>query len=312
MASATAPEPPPPLERSFDAAWVEEIAEQNDLTRMGVRPSLRGYLQELWKRRSFIKVLADSKARAQNQNTYLGQFWAVGTPVLNAIVYVLIFGFILQLGRKGISNTIAFIVVGTFLFRFFEMSIQAGAKSISKNLNLVRSVHFPRAALPLAGVAAEVAVLGPALLVMILISWGSGFLPLASVSPVPISWRWLLLIPAILLLWMFNTGCAFIMARLVAETPDVDNIIPFAMRLLMYASGVIFSIDHFLGKFSWGWIMEYQPLAVYLSLARSSLLKEPAYPLDPVMWVAGAFWAVLVLVGGFFFFWGGEERYGRN
>lgn len=301
---------PPPLERTFDPAWVEATAREHGLERMGIRPALGPYIAELWRRRTFIRVLSVSKAQVANQNTYLGQVWALITPILNAAVYIAIFGFILGVGREGIANTPAFIVVGVFMFRFFEASLRAGAKSIKSNMNLVRSVHFPRAVLPIAGVAAELTTLGPALVVMCVIAYLSGLMP--NEGDVPLAWRWFLLIPAVLLMWAFSTGCAFIMARLVAQTPDIENLIPFATRLLMYASGVIFSIDHFLGGFSWGWILQYQPVAVYLGLARASILNEPAYPLDLVMWLVGLGWGVLFLAGGFLFFWRGEESYGRN
>lgn len=304
------PSAPPPLERRYEDSWVVDTAAANGLEQMGIRPSLPEYLRELWRRRTFTMVLASSKAYAKNQNTYLGQFWALLTPLLNAAVYVAIFGFLLQVGRAGIENTIGFIVVGVFMFRFFELSIQAGSASIRKNLNLVRSVQFPRAVLPISGVLAELTVLLPALLVMCAISYLSGLLPFEGSTP--LAWRWLLLIPAVALLWIFSTGCAFIVARLVAQTPDLDNLIPFAMRVLMYGSGVIFSIERYLSQFSWGWLAEYQPVAVYLYLARSAILNEPAYPLDSFMWLLGAAWALVFLIAGFLFFWDGEERYGRD
>lgn len=309
-APAASPAVPPPLERTYDQDWVDRAVNENALGQMGIRTPLGRYIKELWKRRSFIRVMAASKAQAQNQNTYLGQVWALLTPIFNAAVYVLIFGFILQIGRAGIENTVAFIVVGVFMFRFFEQSISAGSKSISKSLNLVRSVHFPRAVLPIAGVMAELTVLGPALVVMCAIAYLSGFLPIA--GPVTITWHWVLLIPAVALMWIFSTGCAFMVARWVAIAPDLDNLVPHAMRVLMYCSGVIFSIDRYLGDFSWGWLMEYQPIAVYLYLARSSLLNEPAYPPDPTMWLIGLGWAVLFFILGFIVFWRGEARYGRD
>lgn len=309
-APAASPAVPPPLERTYDQDWVDRAVNENALGQMGIRTPLGRYIKELWKRRSFIRVMAASKAQAQNQNTYLGQVWALLTPIFNAAVYVLIFGFILQIGRAGIENTVAFIVVGVFMFRFFEQSISAGSKSISKSLNLVRSVHFPRAVLPIAGVMAELTVLGPALVVMCAIAYLSGFLPIA--GPVTITWHWVLLIPAVALMWIFSTGCAFMVARWVAIAPDLDNLVPHAMRVLMYCSGVIFSIDRYLGDFSWGWLMEYQPIAVYLYLARSSLLNEPAYPPDPTMWLIGLVWAVLFFILGFIVFWRGEARYGRD
>lgn len=304
------PTVPPPLEQTFEQAAVDSAAREHGLDQIGIRPSLRSYIKDLWERRTFIKVLAVSKAHSQNQNTYLGQLWALFTPILNAAVYVVIFGFILQIGREGIENTIAFIVVGVFMFRFFERSVMAGAHSLDKNMSLVRSVQFPRAVLPIAGVLAELTVLGPALIVMCAISYLSGFLPFS--GKVTIDAHWLLLIPTVALLWLFSTGCAFLVARWVAMTPDLDNLLPHLMRVLMYCSGVIFSIDRFVGQFSWGWIVEYQPVAVYLHLARASLLNEPAYPPDGTMWVLGVVWAVLFAVVGFFVFWGGEERYGRD
>ncbi|MGY5765519.1 ABC transporter permease [Brachybacterium sp. DNPG3] len=309
-ASGPVPEVPDPIDRRYEAAEVEKAVAVNGLTQMGIRPPLVSYIRDLWNRRAFIGVLATSKASAQNQNTYLGQVWALLSPTLNAFVYVIIFGFILQIGRAGISNTIAFIVVGVFMFRFFERSVMAGSHSLDKNMNLIRSVQFPRAVLPAAGVLAELTVLGPALVVMIVISYLSGFLP--SSGAVTIKWSWLLLIPAILLFWMFSTGAAFIVARMVAAMPDLDNLLPHLLRVLMYCSGVIFSIDRFLGDFSWGWIFAYQPVAVYLYLCRSTLLDEPSSPPDPTMWLMGAIWGVVFLVVGFLVFWKGEETYGRN
>ena len=305
-----APLVPPPLERVFDQASVESAVQENDLEQIGIRPRLIPYFKELWQRRSFIQVLASSKAEAENQNTYLGQIWALVSPTINASVYVLIFGFLLNVGRAGIENTIAFIVVGVFMFRFFERSVMAGAHSLNKNMNLVRSVQFPRAVLPAAGVLAELMILGPAIVVMCVISYASGFLPMS--GRVTIDAYWLLLLPAIFLLWLFSTGCAFMVARWVAMTPDLDNLLPHFLRILMYASGVIFSVERYLGQYSWGWLMEYQPVAVYLYLVRSSILDEPAYPPDAVMWLVGAIWAVLFGVIGFLIFWGGEEKYGRD
>lgn len=304
------PTVPPPLERTFAPAAVETAVRDNGLEAIGVRPRLGAYFRELWERRSFIRVMAVSKAYSENQGTYLGQVWTLISPIINASVYVLIFGFLLQIGRQGIENTIAFIVVGVFMFRFFERSVMAGAHSLNHNMNLVRSVKFPRAVLPIAGVLSELTILGPALVVMCLISYASGFLPIA--GAVTIDAYWLLLPVAIMLMWLFSTGCAFMVARWVAMTPDLDNLIPHFMRILMYASGVIFSIDRYVGQFSWGWIMEYQPVAVYLYLVRSCLLDEPAYPPDLTIWVLGVGWAVLFSIIGFLVFWGGEERYGRD
>ncbi|GHG57412.1 transport permease protein [Flavimobilis marinus] len=284
-------------------------ARELGLHQMGVRPTLRTYIVETWRRRQFVHSLAISKAYAENQNNYLGQLWAVLNPALNAIVYVIIFGFILKADR-GLENTVAFIVVGTFIYRFFSDSVTAGAKSITGNLNLVRSLHFPRAVLPLSAVLSLLASLLPALAVMLAFIVASGYFP--NSEPVPITARWLLLVPAVGVTYVFSTGIAFMTARAVANVPDLMNTIPFITRMLMYASGVLFPIGHYVSNPVLTGILDYQPVAVVLNLARQAVTDEPNIPLDPVMWAVGAGWAILALVIGFVVFWRAEARYGRE
>ncbi|SDS27604.1 teichoic acid transport system permease protein [Paraoerskovia marina] len=301
---------PEPLDRHLEPDVLRALVDEGGLTRMGLRPSLGTYIRQLWERRTFIRVLATSKSYAKNQNNYLGQLWSVLTPTLNAIVYILIFGVILGVGKAGIDNTIGFIVVGTFLYHFFTGSVNSGARAIRGNLNLVRSVRFPRAVLPISSVLAELATLGPALVVMCIFCWLAGYMP--NEGPVPLEWRWLLIIPTVLLFWLFNTGIAFFMAKWVAITPDIQNVIPFVLRFVMYGSGVIFSLQSFIGDSPFAPVLEHQPIAVYLYLGRSSVLNEPAYPPSLEMWIWGIGWAAVTLTIGFITFWRGEERYGRD
>jgi teichoic acid transport system permease protein len=305
-----APQPPAPVEPDMTSAERLAVAQQYGLKAMGVRPPLGAYIRDVTSRWAFIKVLGTSSAYAKHQNNYLGQLWNVLNPTLNAIVYIIIFGFLLNTNR-GVSNAIAFIVIGTFLFRFVEQSVNAGAQSIARKTSLIRSLHFPRAILPISQVVSLLTTLLPALLVMCLFVLGSGLLP--QYAFIPITWEWLLLPVVVLMMWVFNTGLAFIMARVVAITPDIDNVIGFFMRFAMYGSGVIFPVSHYAsGHPALEAFLQYQPFAVYLYLGRQVLTQEKAFPNDPLMWILAVVWAVLFFVVGFIVFWRGEERYGRD
>lgn len=293
------------------------LAKQYGLRPLNVRPPLGEYIRDLTKRWAFIRVLATSTAYAKNQNNYLGQLWAVLNPILNAGVYVLIFGVLLGLSRH-MDNSLAFIVIGVFMYRFIESSVTGGAKSISGKTQLLRSLHFPRAVLPMSTVLSLLTTLIPAIVVMCAITLLSGFLP--AYKMIYVTWWWLLLPAAIALMWVFNMGIAFIMARAVASTPDVENVLPFIMRVVMYASGVIFPLGNYvetmpiseIGKDVISGVLEYQPVAVYLYLVRSILMQEEQFPPSGLMWALGGAWAVLFFVIGFIVFWRGEERYGRD
>ncbi|MFC7405055.1 ABC transporter permease [Georgenia alba] len=300
-----------PAPRDDETGDLRALAERHGLKQIGIRPGLVEYLRQLWFFRQFAGYLASSRAYAQNQNSYLGQAWAILTPVLNAAVYVVIFGLVLRTSR-GVENAVAFIVIGVFLFRFFDRSVVAGGRSISDRLNLVRSLHFPRAVMPISAVLTELSTLLPALVVMCVLTLASGLHP--DYPMVPVTWEWLLLPVAVGLFGMFNVGCAFISARIVAAAPDVLNVIQFLLRFVFYGSGVIFPIGHYVERMPAvvGSVMEYQPAALALDLGRQALMDEPTIPLDPTKWLIMLGWGVLFLVGGFLYFWHGEERYGRE
>jgi teichoic acid transport system permease protein len=309
-AAATAVGPADDRARPVSSGDLAEIAAAHGLAEVGIRPHLGTYLRDLWSRREFIGVLATSKAYAKNQGSYLGQLWTAVNPTLNALIYTAIFGFMLGT-RRGLENVVAFIIVGVFTFRLTEQSISAGARAIDGNITLVRSLQFPRAVLPLSVTLTGLALFVPTAVVMLAFSFGAGFLP--GMGAVPVTWSWLLVPLAVALLTVFNTGVALFMARLASGAPDLVNVLPFVTRLVMYGSGVLFSIEHYVARPAWLLaILEHQPVAVYLRLVRMCLLDEPSIPFDGTVWIWAAGWALVALAVGFFFFWRAEERYGRD
>ena len=92
--------------------------------------------------------------------------------------------------------------------------------------------------------------------------------------------------------------------------PDTVQVMPFVTRLWMYASGVMFSIQHFTsGHPALTTILSLNPAAVYLSLDRNALLV--GMPASPVTWLLGFAWAIGTLAVSYLYFWRGEEWYGN-
>src|SRR5690606_1369652 len=104
----------------------------------------------------------------------------------------------------------------------------------SSNLSLIRALHFPRASLPLAYTLQELQQLGWSMAVLIAI---------VLVTGEPVTWLWLLIPVALLLQTLFNLGAALMVARIGAFVRDVNQLLPFALRTWLYASGVFYSIQ---------------------------------------------------------------------
>ncbi|MBO0913022.1 ABC transporter permease [Streptomyces laculatispora] len=295
---------PPSADDGLSSA---ELAAKHGLTVSGARPGLIEYVRQLRGRRHFIMAFSRAKLTAQYSQAKLGQLWQVATPLLNAAVYFIIFGLILGT-KKGIPQDvfIPFLVTGVFVFTFTQSSVMAGVRAISGNLGLVRALHFPRASLPISFSLQQLQQLLYSMIVLVAVTVGFGSYPRLS---------WLLVVPALVMQFFFNTGLALIMARLGSKTPDLAQLMPFIMRTWMYASGVMFSIPVMLAdKPSWiADVLQYNPAAIYMDLVRFAMIDGyGSENLPSHVWVVGLAWALLVGVAGFVYFWKAEERYGRG
>lgn len=277
------------------------FAAENGLERVGARPSLWAYLKETWQRREFAMTLARFRVRAGNEQTRLGILWVVLRPILMALVYGLVFGIIMPRDtRPGDVPFIPFLVTGVFIFQFFGTSFSGGAKAITGNEGLVRSLAFPRILLPLATVYQRLLELGPMMGIMLLIAAAFGIWP---------TWEWLLIVPVLMLMSIFNAGVALFAARLSVHLRDTQNIIPFITRLFFYGSGIFFSIELTLTNETAIRIAQLNPVHDYITLVRQFVLGLPA---DPFVWWSALIAPVVMIVFGTIFFWQAEERYGRD
>ncbi|MDM4718286.1 ABC transporter permease [Micromonospora sp. WMMA1363] len=282
-----------------------ELAARYGLTVAGERPTLTAYTRRLWAYRHFITAYANAKVTASFGQARLGQLWQVLTPLTNAAVYYLIFGVILNTDRN-IPNFIAYLCVGLFVFSFTSSVAMGGTSAITGNLNLIRALHFPRAALPFAITATQFRHLLSAMAVLVVI---------VLVTGEPITMEWLLVIPALILQTVFSVGLALALARLGSKMTDLKQVMPFVMRTWMYGSGVLYSVKAFADNLpaAAATLIQLNPLLIYIELVRHALLEgAPLTSSTPRLWLLATAWAVVVGVAGYVYFWRGEQEYGRG
>src|SRR5699024_3524463 len=201
---------------SSGPTWRWERVNPEGLKPVGGRPPLKQYVRSLWRRRHFI--VADSRARVSSsgRQMLLGQAWLILKPVLEAGVYLIIFGLILKSSR-GIDNFLGYLVVGVFLFQYTTRSLTTGGTAVITGRSLIHAFSFPRAALPIAVVIRETLSMFPVLAAMVV-------LILVMPPGAELSWLWLLFPLVFLLQLVFNFGVAMIASRLVAHTRDVTHL----------------------------------------------------------------------------------------
>lgn len=258
------------------------------------------YLAAMWARRDLAIALPIEEVRAAHQNTLLGNVWHLANPMLSVAVYYLVFGVILNVSSST-PNYILWLMIGVFAFGLTNKCVLGGAISISRNQGLMRSIRFPRALLPVSVIVSKLLTFGFEILILAAVAIATGE---------SITSRWLLLPLVIGVHSALNLGGAFITARLNDSFRDVEQIIPFLLRLLTYLSGVMFPLDRFLSDGQHGKIttlIRLNPLVAVLDLYRWVFLGTTVTTGEVVRLVLTT---GIVLVFGFYYFRSAESRYG--
>ncbi len=284
---------------------LKELARRHGLTAAGKLPSLPAYSRQLWAYRHFIASYANAKVTSSLGKTRLGIFWQVLTPLINAAVYYVIFGIILNT-KSGVENFVPYLCTGVFIFGFTQSVVQAGIQAISGNMGLIRALHFPRASLPLAITTVEIRNMLASIAVLVAIVLGFGE---------PITWEWLLILPIFLMQSIFNAGLALAAARLGSKVADFKQLVPFIMRMWLYGSAVLYPVTRFSDHLS-GWqltLVEANPMLIFIDLMRHALMEDvPLAGSATLLWLEAIAWTLVVGLGGYVYFWRGEKGYGRG
>ena len=266
---------------------------------------LRSYFSEIWARRHFALAVPFGDLRARHQDTLFGQLWHLINPLLLTGVYWLVFGTII--GREVDDLPyLPFLIAGVIPFQFTQKSVTQGARLIHSNRRLIQSIHFPRAILPLSAVLGEFIAHASALGIMFLVVL---IYDLVSSGLDVIAWTWLLIVPITLLQALLNLGIALVASRLTFHFRDIQNMLPYLLRLLFYMSGIIFSVEQVTeGYPRLRTILHANPINGIVRLSRDAMLRGTT---DPSLWWLVAGWTAGLILAGFFFFRAAETEYGR-
>jgi teichoic acid transport system permease protein len=220
-------------------------------------------------------------------------------PALQISVYGVIFGVLLSSIRP--PHFVPYLMIGIVLFQYITGSFSEGARAITSNGTLVRSLEFPRILLPASVVISNIMRVVPLIGLMLIGLVAFGEYP---------TWGWLWMIPDFIMMTLFTVGATMISARLTVHTDDVNQLLPFVVRILFYISGVFWNIDKMI-HISWlREIFHNNPIHLYMAIARAGMIQ--GYTVTASDWIIAAVWSVAVLVFGVVFFWRAEEKYGRN
>lgn len=187
-------------------------------------------LKELYEYRQMIYSLVRRELRGRYKGSVLGFLWTFINPLLQLLVYTLVFSVIM---RSDIDKYYIFLFVALVPWIFFSTSVQGGSTSVINSADMVKKIYFPREVLPISCVTSAFVNMILSFIVVfgVLIVTGFGINLIA-----------VLYLPIIMIIeYIFSIGIAFLVAGLTVYFRDLSYILGIITMAWQFLTPVMYS-----------------------------------------------------------------------
>lgn len=251
-------------------------------------------LKELFDYRQMVYSLVKKDLRGRYKGSVLGFMWTFINPLLQLVVYTVVFSIIM---KNGIEKYYIYLFVALVPWIFFSTSVTSGSSSILDSKDMVKKIYFPREVMPIACVTGNfvnmlfsfVVIFG----VLIFSGWG--------INPVAV-----LCLPVIMLIeYILCLGIALMTSALTVYFRDLEYILGIITMAWMYMTPVMYGPEMVPEQYRFIWelnpmtpiAMAYRDILYYKQIPQMSTLIH-AFVIGVVIVVFG-YWLFRKLQKGF-------------
>ena len=245
-----------------EAEWLFEIKPKNNFFTLN--------LKEVWQYRDLLLLFVRRDVVTVYKQTILGPLWYLIQPLFTSVIFTIIFNNVAGIAT-GTIPPFLFNLAGIMVWNYFTSCLNETSDTFKKNANIFGKVYFPRIIMPLSIVISNLLKFGIQFLIFVAFYIYYAFNGLAIDFGVN-----LLLFPLLIaLMGLLGLGLGMIISSLVTKYRDLTFLVSFGVQLLMYLSAVMYPMALLKEKLpSFGWLIEYNPLAYIVESSRYILLHE--------------------------------------
>lgn len=257
-----------------------------------IEPSRRRFslnVRELWEHRELLLFLVWRDLKVRYQQTLLGISWAIIQPVVQMVIFTILFGRLAGIEPEYKVPYPLFVFAGLLPWLYFSSSLAKTSLSVVSNAGLISKVYFPRLILPLTAVVVPVVDFLIAFAVLVVMFVWYGRLP---------HWH-AVVTPFFLGMALFTAlGVGLWLSALNVRYRDIPYIVPFLTQVWFFLSPVIYGIT-FLEP-EWHWWLALNPMTGVLDGFRWAVLGRgiPHYDIFAISWAV----AIGLAVSGLWYF----------
>ena len=216
--------------------------------------------KNLYNYRELLKTNVKKEIRGKYKNSFLGVLWSFLNPLLQILVYAIVFQMILKNPQE---NYALFICCGLIPWTFFSSAISRSAFTMVENGNLLKKVYFPREILPISIVTSEAVnfLISTIIIIAFVIFGGLGLSKYIVFYPLVLLAQYLLLI-----------AISLIVSSISVYVRDLQHLIGVALQLLFYATPIVYAADAIPADFQW--ILKLNPMTYIIEAYRDMFYTQ--------------------------------------
>ena len=240
--------------------------------------------KDLYNYRELLKTSVKKDIGGKYKNSFLGVLWSFINPLLQILVYALIFPLVMKNGGSYKDYTV-FMVCGLIPWAYFTTVINRASFIMIENGNILKKVYFPRSILPLSLVTSETInfLVSCIIILAFIVIKGLG------VS------KFILFFPLVLLIqYVLLLGIALIFSAVTVYMRDIQHFIGVVLQLLFYATPIVYSIDTIPEGFRW--ILKWNPMT-YIIEGYRAIFYNQTMPDLKALGILGVISIVILIVG---------------
>lgn len=244
-------------------------------------------LKELKEYRDLFYFLVWRDIKVLYAQTILGFLWAILQPIIQIVLFTIVFGKIAKVSTDGIPYVL-FSTVAIIPWTYMSQAMTQSSQSLVTGQNLLGKVYFPRLIFPLTSVLAKLVDFGISILIVI------GVIFYYRVVP---TWNLLFFPVFVVAMVAFSAGVGMWLSAMAIRFRDIKLAMPFVVRMLMYTAPIVYSASTIPEKYRI--IYSLNPIVSVIEGFRACLLGLPM----PWLFIwPGIITGGLVLVSGALYF----------
>ena len=225
-----------------------------------IAADLREMVSEQVQYRELLYQMTRRDLLLRYKQTVMGFGWAIFMPLVNTVVFSVIFMRVAPLDVGMPYPLFAF--CGLLAWNFSASSFRFSLNSLTSNTNLVTKVYFPREIFPVSAVLVSLVDLAVGGLVLF------GMMAYYRITP---TWALLALPLVVLVHAMFTTGVCLILAMANLFYRDVKYIFEVLITVWMFATAVLYPVSSLSTRYRV--VLQLNPLTPLIDAYRSVLLR---------------------------------------